>query len=304
MSTVYLFPGQASQHVGMGHTLYEREPAARAVFDQADEALGFPLSELCFHGPEEALTDTVNQQPAIYVTSLAAWAVLRERGWPAATYVAGHSLGEFSALAAVGSLAFTDGLALVRRRGELMKAAGEAMPGEMAAILALDLGEVEKVCTAAQEVAGQPVQVANDNCPGQVVISGDREAVREAVRRAKQAGARKVITLPITIAAHSPLMEPAVEPFTEAIQETPFSEPSVPVIGNTTGRPLTDPDAVRAELTAQLTGSVRWTESMQYLREQGVETFIEVGPGDVLTGLMKRIDRKATRKAFKVEEGT
>lgn len=288
----------------MGHTLYEREPAARAVFDQADKALGFSLSELCFYGPEEALTDTVNQQPALYVTSLAAWAVLQEQGWPPPTYVAGHSLGEFSALAAVDSLAFTDGLALVRRRGELMKAAGEAMPGEMAAILALAMSEVEKVCTKAREVAGRVVQVANDNCPGQVVISGDQEAVREAVRLAKEAGARKVINLPITIAAHSPLMEPAVEPFTEAIQKTPFSGPSVPVIGNTTARPLTDPDTIRAELAAQLTGSVRWTESMQYLREQGVETFIEVGPGDVLTGLMKRIDRKATRKTFKIEEGT
>ncbi len=290
--------------MGMGRVLYEREPAARAVFDQADEALGFALSELCFYGPEEALTDTVNQQPALYVTSLAAWAVLQEKEWPAAAYVAGHSLGEFSALAAVGSLAFTDGLALVRRRGELMKAAGKEAPGEMAAILALDMAEVEKRCAEAQEVAGRPVQVANDNCPGQVVISGDREAVQEAVRLAKESGARKVITLPITIAAHSPLMEPAVEAFTEAIRETPFSEPAVPVIGNTTARPLTAPDAIRAELAAQLTGSVRWTESMRYLRDQGVDTFVEVGPGDVLTGLMKRIDRKATRKVFQIEEGT
>lgn len=266
--------------------------------------MGFSLSELCFYGPEEALTDTVNQQPALYVTSLAAWAVLQERGWPAAAYVAGHSLGEFSALAAVSSLAFTDGLALVRKRGELMKAAGEAAPGEMAAILALDMAQVSELCAEAQEATGRPVQVANDNCPGQVVISGEREAVQEAVGRAREAGARKVITLPITIAAHSPLMEPAVEPFTEAIRQTPFSEPSVPVIGNTTARPLTDPEAIRAELAAQLTGSVRWTESMQFLRDQGVETFIEVGPGDVLTGLMKRIDRKATRKTFELEEGT
>jgi len=288
----------------MGRALYEREPAARAVFDQADEALGFPLSELCFYGPQEALTDTVNQQPALYVTSLAAWAVLREKGWPGASYVAGHSLGEFSALAAVGSLDFGDGLALVRRRGELMQAAGKASPGEMAAILALDIAEVGRLCAEARDVTGRPVQVANDNCPGQVVISGDRETVKQAVALAKEAGARKVITLPITIAAHSPLMEPAVEAFTQAIRETPFSEPAVPVIGNTTARPLADPDAIQAELAAQLTGSVRWTESMRYLRDQGMETFIEVGPGDVLTGLMKRIDRRATRKAFKLEEGT
>lgn len=288
----------------MGRVLYEREPAARAVFDQADEALGFPLSELCFYGPEEALTDTVNQQPALYVTSLAAWAVLREKDWPAAAYVAGHSLGEFSALAAVGSLDFSDGLALVRRRGELMEAAGKASPGEMAAILALDIDEVGRLCTEAQDATGRPVQVANDNCPGQVVISGDREAVQEAVGLAREAGARKVITLPITIAAHSPLMGPAVEPLTQAIRKTPLSEPAVPVIGNTTARPLTAPDAIQAELAAQLTGSVRWTESMRYLRDQGVETFVEVGPGNVLTGLMKRIDRKATRKVFKIEEGT
>lgn len=290
--------------MGMGRVLYEREPAARAVFDQADEALGFPLSELCFYGPEEALTDTVNQQPALYVTSLAAWAVLREKDWPAAAYVAGHSLGEFSALAAVGSLDFSDGLALVRRRGELMEAAGKASPGEMAAILALDIDEVGRLCTEAQDATGRPVQVANDNCPGQVVISGDREAVQEAVGLAREAGARKVITLPITIAAHSPLMGPAVEPLTQAIRKTPLSEPAVPVIGNTTARPLTAPDAIQAELAAQLTGSVRWTESMRYLRDQGVETFVEVGPGNVLTGLMKRIDRKATRKVFKIEEGT
>lgn len=305
MSTVYLFPGQASQHVGMGRALYEREPAARAVFDQADEALGFALSELCFYGPEEELTATVNQQPALYVTSLAAWAVLQEKEeWPAAAYVAGHSLGEFSALAAVGSLAFADGLALVRRRGELMEAAGKASPGEMAAILALDIATVGKVCAEAREHTGRPVQVANDNCPGQVVISGDRDAVQEAVRLAEEAGARKVITLPITIAAHSPLMKPAVEAFARAIQETPFSEPAVPVIGNTSALPLTTPDAIRAELAEQLTGSVRWNESMRYLRDQGAETFVEVGPGDVLTGLMKRIDRKATRKVFKTEEGT
>ena len=304
MSTAYLFPGQASQHVGMGRALYEREPAARAVFDQADKALGFSLSELCFYGPEEALTDTVNQQPALYVTSLAAWAVLREKEWPSATYVAGHSLGEFSALAAVGSLAFADGLALVRRRGELMEAAGKASPGEMAAILALEIEEVARLCSEAQQETGRPVQVANDNCPGQVVISGEHNAVQEAMTLAKESGARKVVTLPITIAAHSPLMEPAVEAFTQVIEETPFSEPAVPIIGNTTASPLTTPDEIRAELSAQLTGSVRWAESMRYLRDQGVGAFVEVGPGDILTSLMKRIDRKVTRIAFKLEEGT
>ena len=285
--------------MGMGQTLYEREPAVRAVFDQADELLGFPLSRLCFEGPEAELTDTVNQQPALFVTSLAAWQVIQQQEeWPPAAFVAGHSLGELSALAAAGSLSFADGLALVRRRGELMKAAGQQEPGAMAAILGLDIEVVAEVCHAAQEKTGRPVQIANDNCPGQAVISGDKEALAEAMAGAQAAGARKVVELAITIAAHSPLMASAATAFAEAVANTPIQPPQIPVVVNLTAKPAATPEEIRAELTGQLTGGVQWTNSMRYLLQEGVETFIEVGPGDVLTSLMKRIDRKAERRAF------
>ena len=285
----------------MGRAFYEREPAARAVFDQADAVLGFPLSQLCFEGPEAELTDTVNQQPALFVTAFAMWRVLQERDWPAPAFMAGHSLGELTALAAAGSLDFADGLMLVRRRGELMKVAGESAPGAMAAILALDLEAVENACAQAREESGQPVQVANTNCPGQIVISGDQEALARAVTLAEAAGARKVVTLPITIAAHSPLMASAAGAFADAVRAAEIGPPEVPVIANTTAKPMTSPAEVEAELVAQLTGSVRWMESIHYMIDQGVETFVEVGPGDVLTGLMKRIDRKATRRRFESE---
>jgi [acyl-carrier-protein] S-malonyltransferase len=298
MTTAYLFPGQGSQHVGMGHDLYEREPAARAVFDRADEQLGFALSRLCFQGPEEELTDTANQQPALLVTSLAIWQVMQQGDWPQPAYLAGHSLGEFSALVAAGSLTFADGLALVRRRGELMKAAGEREPGAMAAILALDAAQVVEICRQAQTSTGRPVQLANDNCPGQLVISGDQEALTEAVRLAEAAGARKVVRLPISIAAHSALMASAAADFAQAVDATPIAAPAVPVIGNVSAQPLTTPDEIRAELKAQLTAPVRWTDSITYLVQQGVDSFVEAGPGDVLLSLVKRIDRNAKRLKF------
>jgi len=300
VGVAYLFPGQGSQHVGMGQALYAAEPSARAVFDQADVLLGFSLSDLCFNGPEENLTDTVNQQPALLVTSIAAWRIMQERDWPKAEFAAGHSLGEFSALVAAGSLTFEDGLALVRRRGELMKAAGEREPGAMAAILALDVGTVEGICAVAEQVTGQPIQVANDNCPGQVVISGDKTALEEAIKLAKESGARKVVQLPISIAAHSALMASASAEFTGAVNSTTILSPQVPVIGNVSARPLTSPEEIRVELMAQLTSPVRWTGSMQFLLEQGVDSFIETGPGNVLLGLIKRIDRKAARKQFEL----
>lgn len=282
----------------MGQALYEQEPAARAVFDQADELLGFSIAQLCFQGPEDALTDTVNQQPALFVTSLAAWAVMQEQGHGDAAFFAGHSLGEFSALVAAGAISFEDGLALVRRRGELMKSAGETSPGAMAAILGLDLQQISEICTQAQVITGKPVQVANDNCPGQVVISGDEQSLETAARLAKDAGARKVARLPITIAAHSPLMTTAAMFFTQAVHNAPIQPAATPIIANTTAQPLTRVKEIRRELIAQLTGSVQWAASIRYAREAGVQRFIEVGPGDVLTSLMKRIDRKAERIAF------
>jgi [acyl-carrier-protein] S-malonyltransferase len=254
------------------------------------------------------LTDTVNQQPALFVTSLAAWEVLKARGWSLATangdansapeYLAGHSLGEFSALAAAGTLSFADGLALVRRRGELMKAAGEQQPGGMAAVLGLDADVIAPLCREAAETTGQPVQVANDNCPGQVVISGHRAALEEAMKRIEAAGARKVVRLPITIAAHSVLMSPAATAFAEAIHATPIHPPAIPVIANVTARPLTTAAGIRAELEAQLTSPVAWRDSIHYLGQQGVDTFVEVGPGEVLLSLAKRIAREARRVKF------
>ncbi len=295
MSSAYLFPGQGSQHVGMGLELYQNTPEARAVFDQADEQLGFSLSTLCFEGPKEMLTDTVNQQPALFVTSLAMWQRMQTRGWEAPAYMAGHSLGELSALTAANALSFADGLRLVRRRGELMKAAGEREPGAMAAILALDLPTVTAVCQQASEESGRSVQVANDNCPGQVVISGDEAALAVAMELAQVAKARKVVKLPISIAAHSKLMTSAAKAFAQVVDDTPIHPPNIPVIGNVTAQPMTTPDQIRNELKAQLTSGVAWTDSMNYLLDQGVERFVEVGSGDTLLSFMKRINRKAKR---------
>jgi [acyl-carrier-protein] S-malonyltransferase len=284
----------------MGQSLYEASPAARAVFDQADELLGFPLSDLCFHGPEEALTDTANQQPALLTTSLATLAAMRAQGWAEPEYAAGHSLGEFSALVAAGALPFPDGLALVRRRGELMKAAGERAPGGMAAILGLEAAAVQALCAQAASESGRPLQIANDNCPGQLVISGDREALEQAMALAEAAGARKVVRLPVSIAAHSELMRPAAEEFAGAVDEAPLARPRFPVVGNVSASPLETAEQIRAELKAQLTSAVRWTESMQALVAAGVDAVVEVGPGDVLLGLMKRIDRDAARLRFEL----
>lgn len=295
MSKAFLFPGQGSQQVGMGQALYERVPEARAIFDEADARLGFSLSALCFTGPDEELTDTVNQQPALFTTSLAMHAALLAEGVEPPAFVAGHSLGEFSALTAVGCLSFAAGLALVRRRGELMKAAGEREPGAMAAILGLDLPQVADLCAQATAQNGRPVQVANDNCPGQIVISGDKGALETAVALTLAAGARKAVVLPITIAAHSPLMASAAADFATAVDATPIQPPAIPIIGNVTAQPLTTPEAIRAELKAQLTASVLWTDSMRYLIAQGVRSVVEVGPGDVLLSLMKRIDRQVER---------
>lgn len=293
-----LFPGQGSQEVGMAGELVRHYPASKAIFEEADDVLGFSLSALCYNGPEESLTDTVNAQPALLAASMAALSALQsELGnhLPTPTFFAGHSMGEYSALVAAGSLTFADGLRLVRERGRLMKEAGQKSPGLMAAVLALDEAVVAQVCADAQAATGGIVQVANDNCPGQIVISGDRTGMERAMADLAAAGARKVVALAVSIAAHSPLMAPAAAELKAAIDGTPIHPPVAPVIGNTSAVPLTDADAIRAELVAQLTGSVRWTASMQHAVEAGVETFVEVGPGDVLAGLMKRIARKSER---------
>ncbi len=300
MAVAFLFPGQGSQAVGMGRDLYEREPAARALYDAADARLGFPLSRICFEGPEEALTDTAVQQPALFVTSLAAWEALRARGEADAGFVAGHSLGEFSALAAAEALSFADGLALVRRRGELMKLAGERQPGGMAAVLGLDAAPIALLCARAAAETGRTVSIANDNCPGQVVITGDETALTRAMTLLTEAGARKVVRLPITIAAHSPLMASVADEFAAAVDAAPLATARIPVVANVTARPIAAPDEIRAELKAQLTSPVRWTDSIRYLGAQGVDSYVEVGPGDVLLGLVKRIDRESRRVKFEL----
>lgn len=300
-ATAFLFPGQGSQEVGMLQELCQYYDVARSTFTEADDLLGFNLSELCFHGPEEQLTDTINAQPALLTTGVAILRVLQQELGDARkpadsgpTFVAGHSMGEYTALVAASSLTFAEGLRLVRERGRLMKWAGTQQPGMMAAILGLDEAKVATICAEASAQGGI-AQVANDNCPGQVVISGDKAGMEAAMAALSAAGAKRVMPLAVSIAAHSPLMQPAAEELRIAIQATPLTPPVVPIIGNTTAQPLTTVAAIQDELIAQLTGSVRWTTSMQAAVAAGVKSFVEIGPGDVLTGLIKRIDRSAER---------
>ncbi|MDQ7029963.1 MAG: ACP S-malonyltransferase [Ardenticatenia bacterium] len=294
-SIAHVFPGQGAQRVGMGRDVYEAHPLARELFDVAGEILGFDLKRLCFEGPKEALDDTVNTQPALYVTCVALWRVVQHEGLlPPPACVAGHSLGEYSALTAAGALPFEAGVRLVRERGRLMKEAGQQVPGKMAAIIGLDDTQVMALCREAAR-QGEVVQVANDNCPGQLVISGTEAAVRRAVTLAREQGARRAIILDVSIAAHSPLMAPVKEQFAHVVAAAPITAPTIPIIGNVTARPLTTEAEIRHELVEQLTGPVRWTESIQYIVAQGIGTFVEFGAGAVLTGLIKRIDRRVRR---------
>jgi [acyl-carrier-protein] S-malonyltransferase len=288
-----VFPGQGSQIVGMGRDLAQAFPAARDTYAEADDCLGVAISKLCFEGPEEALTDTYNTQPAIFTTSVAVLRALRSAGYtrePAC--VAGHSLGEYSALVAADALSFADGLRLVRERGRLMKLAGERNPGGMAAVLKLDDRTVEEVCRRAAEETGRIVQIANYNSPGQVVISGDGEALDRAVQLAEAAGARRVTRLAVSIAAHSPLMAAVVDEYREAVAAAVILPAVTTVVANVTARPLADVDAIRREMVDQLTCSVRWVASVEYMAAQGVTQCLELGPKEVLTGLIPRISKE------------
>ncbi len=290
-----VFPGQGSQFVGMGRALFETSAAARRVFDHADETLGFPLSRLCFDGPADELEDTINAQPAILTVSVAALGALGERAAAAGAtirplVVAGHSLGEFTALVAAEVMDFPAALRVVRERGRLMKEAGDERPGGMAAVIGLDREALAAVCAEAAEAAGIVV-VANDNCPGQSVISGDLSTLQRAMDLAKQAGAKRVARLGISIASHSPLMERASAQLGEFLTELPMRPPRIPVVANATGRAMVTVDEVRRELAHHVERPVDWTRSVRSMAGAGATTFIEVGPGQVLSGLIKRIER-------------
>lgn len=292
----YLFPGQGSQYAGMGSELCAVFPSAQAVFAQADGILGFALSQLCFDGPDEELNDTFNTQPAILVTSAAVLRALEEQGkGDAPLYVAGHSMGEFSALVAAGALSFEDGVRLVRERGRLMKQADERSPGGMAAVIGMERESLESICATVREQSEEYVGVANDNCPGQLVISGTSDALEQAMELAKEQGAKKVVRLAISIAAHSPLMAEAADEFRRALDATPFRKPDIPLVANATACPLIEPGEIRNALGRQLTSPVRWTESVRWMIDQGVTRFIEIGPKEVLCGLLRRIDRSVER---------
>jgi len=289
----FVFPGQGAQTIGMGRDLAEAYPAARAVFEEVDAALGEKLSALIWEGDAETLTLTANAQPALMATSMAAMAALEAEGVEVtvAGFVAGHSLGEYSALCAAGSLTLGDTARLLRIRGRAMQEAVPVGVGAMAALLGLDF---ESVAAVAHEAAqGEVCQAANDNDPGQVVVSGHAGAVARAVEIAKAKGAKRAVMLPVSAPFHSALMAPAAEAMRAALAEADVCAPKVPLVANVTAGPVTDPDEIRARLVEQVTGSVRWRESVGFMLAQGVTEFWEIGAGKALSGMVRRIDREA-----------
>ena len=310
----FLFPGQGSQTVGMGADIFETSPAARRVFESADEALGIALSDLCFHGPDDVLRETINAQPAIVTVSLALLAALQEAlndrtsSWSsplAPSFTAGHSVGEYAALVVSGAMQLKDALPLVRERGRLMHHEGTVCPGGMAAVIGMDEGSLEAVCqeATAQSVTNLPkdahpgqgrVIIANFNAPGQIVISGERGALSAAMELAKVRGAKRVIPLPVSGAFHSPVMQPAAAGLAQAIEQTEVHDATIPLIGNIHAMPLTEAQALREELAQQIAASVQWIRTIEYLVSVGVTTFLEIGPGQTLAGMVKRIARGVT----------
>jgi len=290
----YVFPGQGSQWVGMGHDLYVNLPEAKAVFEEADSILGFALSALCFEGPEDVLRQTVNAQPAIMAVSVAYLRTspqLQDRPQP--SFLAGHSLGEYTALVAAGSLSFADALRLARERGRLMQEAGNQTSGGMLAVIGLDEATVQSVCQATG------TEIANINCPGQIAISGPSQVLDKAAQLAREKGAQRVIPLPVSGAFHSRLMQPAADGMAQAVSNLRFQDAIIPIVANTTAQPMTSGNALKAELLSQLCHSVLWQKSVEWMIKEGALEFVEIGPGQVLTGLIKRISKEA--KAISTE---
>ncbi|MGE5528709.1 MAG: ACP S-malonyltransferase [Patescibacteria group bacterium] len=294
----FIFPGQGSQAVGMGRSLWEADAAARDTFAEADAALGFPLSALCFDGPEDELRRTENAQPAILTVSIAALRALTAGGPLTPSFVAGHSLGEYAALVAAGVLTFPAAISLVRRRGELM--AGAHAGGAMAAVIGLDAERLDGVLADAAKAGGGVVEAANLNSPGQIVISGESRAVETACRLAKEAGAAKVVPLQVSGAFHSSLMRPVAGEFARVLEGVEMRPARIPVVANVTARPVMEPSGIRRLLAEQIYSPVRWEETVRYLLGQGVKVFAELGPGRVLTGLVRRISREA--RAVNIED--
>lgn len=314
----FLFPGQGSQAVGMGADIFASSPAARRVFETVDEALGFPLSELCFRGPEETLRETINTQPAIVTVSLALLAALQEAlsshapsSWPswtqplAPSFTAGHSVGEYAALVASGALSLKDAAVLVRERGRRMHHEGTVCPGGMAAVIGMEEEPLQAICreVTEQRTADLPanahpgmgrVIVANFNAPGQIVISGEQGALEAAMEQARARGAKRVIPLVVSGAFHSPVMQPASQGLSRTLATTEVRDANIPVIGNIQAAPLTEATAIREELAGQIAASVQWTRTIEYMASQGVTVFLEIGPGQALTGMVKRIAKGAT----------
>ncbi len=293
----FVFPGQASQSPGMGKEFAEKYPAARSVFEEADRAAGFSVSQMCFAGTEEELKQTANTQPCILTVSIAVYRVLAEKGFQP-QFVAGHSLGEYSALVAAGSLEFADAVRLVRKRGTFMQEAVPAGEGAMAAILGLSHAQVGDICKKAAD--GEALSPANLNSPEQTVISGTAAAVKRAVELASQNGAKRAVILPVSAPFHSSMMQPAQAKMEPLLRATKFSDLRVPLITNVDAEEVTKGDEAREALIRQITAPVRWEDSIREMIEQGVNTFVEVGPGRVLSGLLRQIDRSV--HSFNVED--
>lgn len=291
MKIAFVFPGQGSQKVGMGKALAEAFPESRAALEQADAALGFPLSTLCFEGPEEDLRLTTNTQPAILATSIAALRALESKGVRRPDYVAGHSLGEYSAVVAAGGLTLADAVTAVRKRGQYMQEAVPVGQGAMAAVLGLDADAIAKACAEAAQ--GEVVSPANINCPGQVAIAGHTAAVARAIELCKAAGAKRALPLPVSAPFHCSLMMPAQERMAADLQALPFADLGVPLVNNVDVRAVQAAADVRDGLVRQVSGTVRWQASIELLVREGVSTFVEIGPGEVLSGLVKKIHRDA-----------